>query len=96
MDRPLRVAVTLEQCWHRVPGGTATSVLRDRRRPAAERDDVDLVGVAARHGQPAAGAVDRPPIPVWELPLPRLALYEAWHRCAGPRSSGRPARSTSI
>ena len=25
--QPVRVALTLEQCWHRVPGGTATSVL---------------------------------------------------------------------
>ena len=24
----MRLAVTLEQCWHRVPGGSATSVLR--------------------------------------------------------------------
>ena len=37
-----------------------------------------------------------PPIPVAPLPLPRRALYEAWHaRSAGRRSSGPPARSTS-
>ena len=41
----------MEQCWHRVPGGTATSTL-GTLRALAERDDVELVGVAARHGDP--------------------------------------------
>ena len=27
VERARRVAVTVEQCWHRVPGGTATSTL---------------------------------------------------------------------
>jgi glycosyltransferase involved in cell wall biosynthesis len=73
----MRVAVTVEQCWHRVPGGTATSIigLLDALAP---RPGVDLVGVAARHREPPEEPF-RPPIPVAHLPLPRRLLYEAWH-----------------
>jgi len=76
----VRVAVTLEQCWHRVPGGTATSVVGLVRALAARPGhDVDVVGVSARHaGAPPEPAL-RPTVPVHHLPLPRLALYEAWH-----------------
>lgn len=74
----MRVAVTLEQCWHRVPGGTATSILRLAAALARHGTDLDLTGVAARHPDPPAEPF-RPAIPVRHLPLPRLALYEAWH-----------------
>jgi glycosyltransferase involved in cell wall biosynthesis len=76
----------VEQCWHRVPGGTATSVL-GMLGALATRDDVELVGVAARHRDPAPVPV-RPGIPVAHLPLPRLALYETWHRLRWPRIEG--------
>lgn len=83
VDRRRRVAVTVEQCWHRVPGGTATSTLGTLRALQA-RGDLDLVGVAARHGEdPPAAFV--PPIQVQHLPLPRLALYETWHALRWPR-----------
>jgi glycosyltransferase involved in cell wall biosynthesis len=79
----LRVALTMEQCWHRVPGGTATSILA-LARALAERGDVEVVGVAARHdGPPPDPWV--PPVPVHHLPLPRLALYETWHALGRPR-----------
>jgi len=79
----LRVGYTIEQCWHRVPGGTATSAI-GAARAVAERDDVDLIGVAARHrGLPAPSWV--PPIPVRHLALPRRALYESWHTLRRPR-----------
>ncbi len=78
----MRLAVTLEQCWHRVPGGTATSVLHTVDA-LTERDDVDVVGVAARHGHPPP-APYQPTVPVWELPLPRRALYASWHRLRRP------------
>jgi glycosyltransferase involved in cell wall biosynthesis len=72
----LRVAVTLEQCWHDVPGGTASSAL-ETVAALGRRPDVSVVGVAARHD-----AMPRPPwtptVPVSCLPLPRIALYEAW------------------
>ena len=78
----LRVAVTVEQSWHRVPGGTATSILGllDALR---QRPDLDLVGVAARHPH-APPPRFAPPIPVRHLPLPRVALYEAWHGLRWP------------
>ncbi|WCO68612.1 glycosyltransferase family 1 protein [Iamia majanohamensis] len=79
----MRVALTLEQCWHRVPGGSATSILRLAEALVA-RDDVEVVGVAARHGEPPAPSFV-PPVPVAHLPLPRLALYEAWHALRRPR-----------
>jgi glycosyltransferase involved in cell wall biosynthesis len=82
MDRPLRVAVTLEQCWHTVPGGTARAAL-DSIRALQAHTDVDLVGVSARHGSPPPPAW-APSIPVEALPLPRLALYESWHRLRRP------------
>lgn len=87
MTRPLRVAITLEQCWHRVPGGTATAALEPVRslvRPGGPGDGgVELVGVAARH---AADPPDPwvPPVVVRQLPLPRPVLYEAWHQLRWP------------
>ena len=76
------MAVTVEQCWHRVPGGTATAALGTiaalDRRPG-----LDLVGVSARHRAPAPLAF-RPPIAVAHLPLPRRLLYETWHALRWP------------
>ncbi|MDQ1401999.1 MAG: hypothetical protein QOG03_315 [Actinomycetota bacterium] len=46
-------------------------------------DAPELVGVSARHRRPPAPAFV-PVIPVRALPLPRLALYEAWHRLRRP------------
>ena len=80
--RGLRAAMTLEQLWHRVPGGTAVAALSLARALAA-RSDVEVVGVAARHRgtDPVPAA---PPVPVKQLPLPRLVLYESWHRLRRP------------
>ncbi len=83
--RPLRVAVTLEQCWHRVPGGTATATLGSIRALLTHDVGValDLVGVAAHHRRPPPRAFT-PPIPTKRIPLPRPALYEAWHGLRWP------------
>jgi glycosyltransferase involved in cell wall biosynthesis len=78
-----RVAFTLEQCWHRVPGGTAVAAI-ETARALVEHTRVELVGVAARHRHPAP-APYTPPIPVKQLLLPRIALYESWHRLRAPR-----------
>ena len=74
----MRVAVTLEQCWHRVPGGTATSTV-GLVAALARRGDLEVVGVAARHDRAPADADLRPAVPVRHLPLPRQVLYESWH-----------------
>jgi glycosyltransferase involved in cell wall biosynthesis len=73
----VRVAYTLEQCWHRVPGGTAVAAV-EVARELAGRSDVDLVGVAARHGALPDGDA-RPPIDV-VLMRPRTSrtLYTRW------------------
>ncbi len=79
---PLRIGVTVEQCWHTVPGGTARAAL-DSIEALIDRPDIDMVGVSARHrGLPPETWA--PSIPVRMLPLPRPLLYEAWHRLRWP------------
>ncbi len=61
MDRRLRVAVTLEQCWHAVPGRHGARRARVVRAAARPTTTLDLVGVSARHSAPppdAVGAAD--------------------------------------
>ena len=90
MTERVRVAMTLEQCWHRVPGGTAVAAI-GMARALRDRGIVDPVGVAARHRGPAPDAW-APPIPVEHLGLPRSALYESWHRLRRPRVEGATGR----
>jgi glycosyltransferase involved in cell wall biosynthesis len=80
----VRVAVVFEQCWHRVPGGTARATIDQAAAVQANGAEVELVGVAARHRQPAPEAW-RPSVHVAQLPLPRPVLYEAWHTVRWPR-----------
>ena len=82
MEKSLRVAITLEQCWHRVPGGTAVAAL-ELARALTRLDGLELIGVAAKHAREPDPAW-RPSVPVKRLPLPRIALYEAWHRLRRP------------
>jgi glycosyltransferase involved in cell wall biosynthesis len=79
----LRVAITLEQCWHRVPGGTASSAL-ETVRALQRRGDVEVLGVAARHDT-LPPEPWTPPVRMYQLPLPRVALYESWHALRWPR-----------
>lgn len=82
----VRVAAIVEQCWHRVPGGTATATVRSLR--AVNRRGVhEVIGVAARHADaPVLDELDG--IPVSHLRLPRRVLYESWHRFRRPRLPG--------
>jgi glycosyltransferase involved in cell wall biosynthesis len=79
----VRVAITVEQCWHRVPGGTAVAACRVieelKRQP-----DLDLVGVVAWHRQPPV-APFIPGVPVRHLPLPAPLMYDLWARVQLPR-----------
>ena len=70
-----RVALTIEQCWHAVPGGTAVAALGMAKAVAAA--GAEVVGVSARHRQPPPDPWV-PPFEVRSLPLPRVALYEAF------------------
>ena len=93
MSEPPRVAVTLTQCWHRVPGGTASAAL-GVVRALRTAGSFDLVGVGPagelrrpRSWSPSAlpDAPFTPPVPVARLPLPVPVLYDSWAR------SGRPS-----
>ena len=74
--------MTLEQCWHPVPGGTAIAALR-LARELSTRPGISLIGVSARHRDPPSPSF-RPSIPVRAIPLPRALLYESWHRLRRP------------
>jgi glycosyltransferase involved in cell wall biosynthesis len=83
VPEPLRVAYTLEQCWHGVPGGSAAATIEVGRR-LASRPDLALIGVAGRHRRQPHPAF-APPIAVRHLPIARPWLYETWNRFAWPR-----------
>lgn len=89
MER-VRVAYTLEQCWHRVPGGTGVAALRVADA-MHEQGDVHLLGVAGRHRHlPPEPWV--PPMPIAYLPIAAPWLYETWLRAEWPkveRATGR-------
>jgi glycosyltransferase involved in cell wall biosynthesis len=90
VNGPIRVAVTLEQCWHRVPGGTARAAV-ETTAVLAGRPDLDIVGVSARHRRPPLPP-HRPPVPVSQHLLPRRLLYDAWHHLRRPavtRATGK-------
>jgi len=82
--RPVRVAYTLEQCWHPSPGGTAIAAIRIARELQRRPDDVELHLVAGKH--PLAPAAEfRPEGSVAMLPLARPLLYESWTRLNWPK-----------
>lgn len=83
----MRVAYTVEQCWHRVPGGTAVAALRTAEAIVAGHPDVELIGVAGRHRR-SPQAPWRPTIPVSALPIAAPWLYEAWLRAGWPKVEG--------
>ncbi|MEY4365499.1 MAG: hypothetical protein RLZZ305_843 [Actinomycetota bacterium] len=78
----MRVAYTLEQCWHRVPGGTGSAAIALASAIVA-RGDVDLVGVAGRHSRPATAGFE-PPVRCASLPVASPWLYETWTRLRWP------------
>lgn len=73
-----RVAVTVEQFWHAVPGGTVRAT-RGVLGGLQEVGGFELVGVSARHSRVDIER-ERSPIDVQSFSIPRPALYEAWHR----------------
>lgn len=86
----MRVALTLVQCWHRVPGGTARAAVALAGALVA-RGDVEVVGVGARQADGVPPPFT-PPVPVRHLPLPYQALYDVWQRTPwfGPESVTGP------
>ena len=79
----MRVAYTLEQCWHRVPGGTAIAALEVAKEMASQ-SDVELVGIAGRHSRPPTSGYE-PALRVAALPIGGRLLYEMWTRTGWPK-----------
>jgi glycosyltransferase involved in cell wall biosynthesis len=79
----VRIAYTLEQCWHRVPGGTGIAAIEAGRELTAIAD-LEMVGVAGRHMRPPTPGF-APPMKVAALPLGGPILYEAWLRLGWPK-----------
>ncbi len=77
------MAITLEQCWHRVPGGTATAALGCVEALGRLPAPPEMVGVSAWHRNPA-GEPFVPGISVEAVRLPRAALYWGWHQMRRP------------
>lgn len=78
----MRIGYTLEQCWRRVPGGTAVAAL-EVSKELSEMADVDLVGVNGRHRHgPTPGFA--PNIPMATLPIGSPWLFETWTRFRWP------------
>ncbi len=83
----IRVAYTVEQCWHDAPGGTAIAALRIARELRQDPDlaaEVDLRFVAGKHPAPP-DPIFRPEGAVAMLPLSRALLYETWTRLNWPK-----------
>lgn len=82
--RRLHVAMTVEQCWQRVPGGSASYIVA-LLAALQERSDVRTTGLSAAH-RDRPSADHAPTGPVRAFPLPRYALYRAWNRLSAPRA----------
>ena len=79
----MRVAYILEQCWHRVPGGTGVAAV-EVGRELVMIEGLDMIGVAGRHKNPPTEGFT-PPMPVATLPFGRPWLYESWLRFKWPK-----------
>lgn len=75
MTAAIRVALTLTQDWHRVPGGTAVAA-NSLARALHERADVHITGVGPRGGPPTPGF--EPPVTTRRLRVPVPWLYDVW------------------
>ena len=79
----IKVAYLIEQCWHRVPGGTAVTAV-NLAEEMCRLEGIDLVGIAANHKKNP-----KKPIPesmtIVNSKLPRQILYETWNRFNTPK-----------
>jgi glycosyltransferase involved in cell wall biosynthesis len=80
---PLRIALTVEQLWQPVPGGSGTYIVE--LASALVEAGEDVRGIAAAHRTPLSPDL-RLPIPVRYVPLPRRVLYDAWNGVRLPRA----------
>ena len=83
MTAELRVLITMEAAWHRIPGGTGR-VAVELANALSRRNDIEIEGVSAWHfNQPSVNY--QPAIDVRRLLWPRPLLYESWTRSSIPR-----------
>lgn len=81
---PLPVAITVEQCWQPVPGGSGTYVSR-LSRALADLPGIEVTGITARHGGAAPDADFAPTVDrLVSSALPRPLLYESWNVLGRP------------
>jgi glycosyltransferase involved in cell wall biosynthesis len=90
----LRAALTVEQLWQPVPGGSGTYIV-ELARELADDPTLDVVGISAHHRAPAP-ADWAPPVPVRSSRLPRRALYEAWQHLPGPLAESIAGRADVV
>lgn len=81
MSRRLRVALTLTQDWHRVPGGTAVAA-NSLAGAVAQNEALEVLGVVPR-GRPTEGF--EPSVPTRALALGLPWLYDSWYHLRWPR-----------
>lgn len=80
----LRVAMTVEQLWQPVPGGSGTYI-RELLTEYSGMDDLEVTGIRAPHR--TRPGTDLPPaLPQRVVPLPRQVLYPLWNRTRAPRA----------
>lgn len=82
MSPPIRVAMTLTQDWHAVPGGTAAAA-NALAATLSHDGRAQVTGVVPAGAAP--GAPWNPPVPTVALRLPVPYLYDAWHHLRRPR-----------
>ena len=75
---PLRIAVPIEQFWHRVPGGTARAT-KETITALAAIEGISLAPIAAWH-RPSERRRAADLGPVAYVRAPRPVLYESWIR----------------
>lgn len=80
---PLRVALTVEQLWQPVPGGSGTYI-RELAHEYAALPELSVIGLVARHGE-CTRAPEGLELPLRRSRLPRAALYETWQRFRRPQ-----------
>lgn len=85
----MHIALTVEQLWQSVPGGSGTYV-RALAAALAERDDVVLAGIAARGARAGEHGLS-PALELGVSRLPRPVLYQSWARLRRP-AVPRPRR----
>lgn len=74
----IKVAYLIEQCWHRVPGGTAVAAV-SLAEEICRLEGIDLIGIAANHKKNSKKAIPED-MEIVNSKLPRQVLYEVWNR----------------